>query len=140
MLLFFLVVTATTFAQDTTRYKVINGAETLYFNTQAEHDAWVAQHSPTPDMTEIILDQKRELIGKDAMRSLIKAIRTQVTNTSDRIVLAKLLTPVFMLLGDGFIQDARDIANAEATTTVYTAGRKAFVLGEIDKALTAVTQ
>lgn len=80
-------------------------------------------------------DAVLEKIGKDCMRVIIKAIRTQVPNGADRITIVKLLNPVFTLLGDGFIQDARDMANAEATTAVFTTARKNFVLSEIDKAL-----
>lgn len=90
------------------------------------------------NVNDIIKDEIREKIGKDAMRAIIKAIRTQVGVASDRITLGKLLTTVFMLLGDGFIQDARDMANAEPTTAVFTAPRKAFVLSEIDKAVAMI--
>lgn len=116
-------------------FKVNNAGTIIEFETQAEHDAWVADHSPTPDMTEIINEQIREIIGKDATRTLIKAIRTNITNGADKITVVKLLTPVLMFLSDGFIQDARDMANSEPTTSVFTTARKNFVLSEIDKAL-----
>lgn len=83
-------------------------------------------------------DSIRDKVGKDVMRVIIKAIRTQVTDSGDRITIAKLLTTVFTLLGDGFIQDARDMASAEPTTTVFTSARKTFILSEIDKGLAII--
>jgi hypothetical protein len=118
--------------------RIYNGTEWLEFETQAEYDAWIASHSPMPDMTDVILDERKELIGKAAMRSIIKAIRGLSATSSDKITLMKLLTTVLMLLGDGAIQDARDMANAEPTTTVFTASRKSFVISEIDKALAQI--
>jgi hypothetical protein len=118
--------------------RIYNGTEWLEFETQAEYDAWIASHSPMPDMTYVILDERKELIGKAAMRSIIKAIRGLSATSADKITLMKLLTTVLMLLGDGAIQDARDMANAEPTTTVFTASRKSFVVSEIDNALAQI--
>jgi hypothetical protein len=109
---------------------------------------FIIENSPTDirlirrteyDSNSAIKAEIAEQVGRATNRNIIALIRALLTSGSpisnaDKLIIAEYLCTVFVFLGDGFIQDARDIAS-KGTTTVYTASRRTAVLAEIDKAL-----
>lgn len=113
----------------------INGVITE-FETAEEHDAFVAQHSPTPDLTNYLKSFEHEEIGKSVVKELYVTLRNQNLTQAQEGDLLNRIYPVLGTLSDGFIRGARVIANNIPVAGQYTQPRKDFLLAKIDEAIT----
>lgn len=118
-----------------TKPKLFNGTTIIEFETDAEHDAYVASISPTPDLTDFIKNAEHELIGKQVIKDLYVALRQQNLTQAQEGDLLNRLTGVLMALGFGFIRGSRVIANNLTVAGSLTQGRKDFLLAKIDAAI-----
>lgn len=90
------------------------------------------------DTNDTVRAEIAETVGRATNKALIVGIRSAPITGAQKITLSEYLCTVFVFLGDGFIQDAHDIANGKALTAIYTQARKDFVVGEAVKALAIV--
>lgn len=112
----------------------INGTITE-FETVEEHDNFVNQLSPTPDLTNILKSLQHEMLGKEVVRDLYVTLRQQnLTDVQEGDLLNRIF-PVIASLGDGFIRGARVIANNIVVAGQYTTARKNYLLSKIDEAI-----
>lgn len=112
----------------------INGTITE-FDSVEEHDNFVNQLSPTPDLTSILKSLQHEQLGKEVVRDLYITLRQQNLTDAQEGDLIGRIYPVIGSLGDGFIRGARIIANNIAVAGQYTTARKNYLLGKIDEAI-----
>ena len=120
------------------KQKVNNNGIIIEFDSQAEHDAWVAAHSPNDEqlLAKIEANLRAEAVGKDLIRDLYRTLKDQNLTDAEEGDLLNRIYPILGTLGDGFIRGARVICNATPTGGQLTAGRKTFLLNVIDQAIT----
>lgn len=103
-------------------------AQFEFVGTPEEFDAWVLADP-------FLLNQEREIIGKTVVRDLIITLRSQNLTEAQEGDLIQRIMPTLFALNDGFISGAKWMAGNLAVAGQLTAGRKTYLIGEIDKAL-----
>lgn len=118
--------------------RIFNGTVWTEFETQAEHDAYVASNSPTPDLSVFYRNERAEILGKAVVRDLFVTLQNQNLTQAEEGDLLNRVFPVFCALGDGFLRGARVIANNLSVAGQLTLARKNYLLARIDEAITAL--
>lgn len=90
----------------------------------------------SPEEFSVIYSALRsENKGKLVVDNLLAALASANLTQSEKAALVTKLSSVFVALGVGWIDGARFLANALTTDAVFTAGRKTFLLAQIDAQL-----
>lgn len=133
----FVLVTSVSFGQHTLNN---NGVITTY-QTRAEYDAAVAAISPN-DPVKIArraLMSQETILCREVLDDLRDAFKKEVEDGNLTVTQATTLFTVtrdtFLALQCGWLRESRMIANNTATTAIFTAGRKNFLLNQIDAAI-----
>lgn len=87
------------------------------------------------EFNEIYSALRNENKGKLVVDNLLAALASANLTQSEKSQLVTKLSSVFIALVIGELNGARFLANALTTDTVFTAGRKTFLLAEIDRQL-----
>ena len=85
--------------------------------------------------SDFIKNEIHELVGKDVVRDLYRALRAQNLTQAQEGDLLNRVFPVLAALGDGFINGARVICNNLTVAGQLTLARKNYLLGKIDEAI-----
>lgn len=114
----------------------INGVPTE-FNTEAEHDAYIASHSITNAtlIQNLFEAQKNEMVGKDLIRDLYQMLKQQNLTQAQEGDIINRITPVLLALIAGFVRGASPICSGIATGGSFTVGRKNALQNAIDAAI-----
>lgn len=103
-------------------------AQFEFVGTVEEFDAWLLADP-------FLINQRHEMIGKTVVRDLIVVLRQQNLTQAQEGDLLQRIMPTLFALNDGFIQGARWMAGNLTVAGELTAGRKNYLIGEIDKAI-----
>lgn len=87
------------------------------------------------EFATLYISLRNENKGKLVVDNLLAALASANLTQSEKASLVTKLSSVFIALTIGEIQGARFLANALTTDAVFTAGRKTFLLAQIDTQL-----
>lgn len=113
--------------------RIFDGTQWIEFETDAELRAYIQAHS-TPDTISqyfIIVYNERQFCN--SFQSLLLAkLREQAMTNADRITLLNTLKDAMNSLSWGDVNVSRYYFNSIATTSLWTAARKTWVLQQFD--------
>lgn len=123
------------------QYPLNNGGTIINFSTLAERDAWIAAHSPNDSAKSArraLMAKENELCSEvidDLRDEFKKQVEDGNMTVSQATTLFTVVRDTFLALECGWLREARMIANNTPTTAIFTAGRKTFLLTQIDAAI-----
>lgn len=115
--------------------RLFNGSEWIEFDTEAEHDAYIAANFPNPPTNFILQQARREQLGRELVADLGHVLQEQNLTQADEAAIVNKIATVITALAAGFIRGARIICNALTTDSVFTPGRKNYLLNRIDETI-----
>lgn len=120
------------------KFRIINGAQVIEFDTREEFDTYISSITPPEDAVltlSLQKSQEHEVLGKSVIRDLYVTLRAQNLTSAQEDDLLNRVFSVFCYLGFGFIRGARVRANGLTVAGQLTQVRKDYLLSKIDAAI-----